>query len=228
MWVSDWGFASAPVFIVFILPLFIALLRANGHDWIQAWPDRPRIGPRQLRAPQAQRRTAVLLAFVPLVGLGYLLLVKVQPDKAVGISFCLLFGFLVWLVVRPGGSVDALDIMDSPRTVVRAELIAALLFGLPIGVLFGAMVRPVFGVLAGVAMGLLCGLGGTGTRYIALLVRTRRGRQALPWRLRRFLHWATEAGLLRVAGTAYQFRHRELQDWLAALPTTPDGNLAPA
>ncbi|MFK4071958.1 NACHT domain-containing protein [Streptomyces sp. NPDC029674] len=227
MWVSDWGFASAPVFIVLILPVFIALLRANGHDWIQAWPGRPQIGPRQLRAPQAQRRAAVLLATAPLVGLGYLLLVKVQP-AVMGVSFCLLFGLLLWLVVRPGGSVDALDIMDSPRTVVRAELIASLLFGLPIGVLYGAMVRPVFGVLAGVAMGLLCGLGGTGTRYIALLVCTRRGRQALPWRLRRFLHWATEAGLLRVAGTAYQFRHRELQDWLAALPPTPDGNLAPA
>ncbi|MGW6528501.1 NACHT domain-containing protein [Streptomyces venezuelae] len=228
MWVSDWGFASAPVFVVLILPVFIALLRGNGHHWIQAWPERPRIGPRQLRAPQAQRRTAVLLTFVPLVGLGYPLLVTVQPGMALGISFCLLFGFLVWLVARPGGSVDTLDIMDSPRTAVRAELIAALLFGLPVGVLYGAMVRPVFGLLAGAAIGLLCGLGGTGTRYIALLVCTRRGRHALPWRLRRFLHWATEAGLLRVAGTAYQFRHRELQDWLAAAPpTTPDDTPCP-
>ncbi|WP_241194103.1 NACHT domain-containing protein [Streptomyces sp. SID10115] len=228
MWVSDWGFASAPVFIALILPVFIALLRANGHHWIQAWPEPPLIGPRQLRAPRAQRTTAVLLAFVPLVGLGYLLLVQVRPDKALGISFCLLFGFLVWLVARPGGSVDALDIMDSPRTAVRAELIAALLFGLPVGILYGAMVRPVFGVLAGVAIGVLCGLGGTGTRYIALLACTRRGRHALPWRLRRFMHWATEAGLLRVAGTAYQFRHRELQDWLAATPpTTPDDTPRP-
>ncbi len=39
--------------------------------------------------------------------------------------------------------------------------------------------------------------------------------RALAWRLRRFLEWATDAGLLRRVGIAYQFRHLELQDWLA-------------
>ncbi len=43
-----------------------------------------------------------------------------------------------------------------------------------------------------------------------------RGR--LPFRLVVFLDWACEAGLLRYAGTAYRFRHRELQQWLAAHP----------
>jgi hypothetical protein len=28
-----------------------------------------------------------------------------------------------------------------------------------------------------------------------------------------FLDWAAGAGLLRVSGIAYQFRHRQLQDW---------------
>jgi hypothetical protein len=41
----------------------------------------------------------------------------------------------------------------------------------------------------------------------------------LPWRLGRFLHWCyTDAGLVRTAGIAYQFRHRELQDYLARHP----------
>jgi hypothetical protein len=37
----------------------------------------------------------------------------------------------------------------------------------------------------------------------------------LPWRLSRFLNWCCEAGLIRVVGVAYQFRHRELQDYLS-------------
>jgi hypothetical protein len=40
----------------------------------------------------------------------------------------------------------------------------------------------------------------------------RRGR--LPLRLARFLDWAHHAGLLRVAGNSYQFRHIEFQRWL--------------
>ncbi len=37
----------------------------------------------------------------------------------------------------------------------------------------------------------------------------------LPKRLTPFLDWAYAAGILRVSGTAIQFRHRELQDYLA-------------
>jgi hypothetical protein len=33
-----------------------------------------------------------------------------------------------------------------------------------------------------------------------------------------FLDWVLEAGLLRVSGVAYQFRHGQLQDWLTLHP----------
>ncbi|MFE6743057.1 NACHT domain-containing protein [Streptomyces tubercidicus] len=59
-------------------------------------------------------------------------------------------------------------------------------------------------------------LGAAGVRYLAFLLCTRRwwSRQPLPWRLGRFLDWCCDAGLTRTAGIAYQFRHRELQDFL--------------
>lgn len=44
----------------------------------------------------------------------------------------------------------------------------------------------------------------------------------LPVRLERFLEWAVSAGALRRAGSAYQFRHRELQEWPAARPVPPE------
>ncbi|MGY3677625.1 NACHT domain-containing protein [Streptomyces sp. TE33382] len=67
------------------------------------------------------------------------------------------------------------------------------------------------------------GLGAAGVRYMAFLLCTRRwwSDQPLPWRLGRFLDWCCDAGLIRTAGIAYQFRHRELQDFLIrGLPST--------
>ncbi|MFC0842616.1 NACHT domain-containing protein [Streptomyces noboritoensis] len=71
---------------------------------------------------------------------------------------------------------------------------------------------------AGFATGLVAGLyliAGAGRRYLVFLLCSRR---RLPLRLGAFLHWSYEGGLLRVSGAAYQFRHRELQDWLADHP----------
>ncbi|ONI67547.1 hypothetical protein BWI15_31015 [Kribbella sp. ALI-6-A] len=52
-------------------------------------------------------------------------------------------------------------------------------------------------------------------RYFSLLLCTRVGRNRLSWSLAHFLDACYRAGLVRVAGTGYQFRHRELQDYLA-------------
>lgn len=63
-------------------------------------------------------------------------------------------------------------------------------------------------------------------RYLAMLVV---GVGRLPLGLTAFLTWCHSAGLLRTAGTAFQFRHRELQEWLAQqaprpAPSPPDGS----
>ena len=93
-----------------------------------------------------------------------------------------------------------------------------LTFGLMYGLEAGLTTGPIDAAL-GLALGLTTGFtgGSADMRYAALLLCTRRwGRHRLPWRLGRFIHWCYGAGLLRIAGTAYQFRHRELQDHLAS------------
>ncbi|MBW8795946.1 MAG: hypothetical protein JF597_20830 [Streptomyces sp.] len=50
-------------------------------------------------------------------------------------------------------------------------------------------------------------------RYL-LVLGVCAARKRLPFRLARFLDWAHHAGLLRVAGRSYQFRHIEFQRWL--------------
>lgn len=69
------------------------------------------------------------------------------------------------------------------------------------------------------ALGAGCGITvwsrARGRYVLAVGILAARGRT--PLRLAAFLGWAHHAGLLRTSGTAYQYRHRQLQDWL-----TPD------
>jgi len=72
------------------------------------------------------------------------------------------------------------------------------------------------GVFIGCSFGLTVALalgGGAWVRYhIAAAVNAARRQE--PLRFGAFLDWARKAQILRASGVAYQFRHRELQDWL--------------
>ncbi|WP_211831765.1 MULTISPECIES: NACHT domain-containing protein [Streptomyces violaceusniger group] len=84
---------------------------------------------------------------------------------------------------------------------------------------FEALYMAQVGLLIGAFIFCLPVAGGSAAlRYFTLLLHTRR---KLPWRLGRFLDTCYELGILRVSGTAWQFRHRELQDHLAARPAPP-------
>ena len=68
-----------------------------------------------------------------------------------------------------------------------------------------ALLAITISLLAGVALGSRAWL-----RYtIALVFAAHEGK--LPWRSLKFLDWAATAGLLRVSGIAYQFRHDDLR-----------------
>ncbi len=54
--------------------------------------------------------------------------------------------------------------------------------------------------------------------HIAVVIAAARRQGSL--RFGRVLDWAQRAGLLRVSGVSYQFRHRELQDRLMGLQMT--------
>ncbi|MEU4689468.1 NACHT domain-containing protein [Actinoplanes sp. NPDC023714] len=166
-----------------------------------------------------------------------------MPPGFEGWSLIVLFGLaglaagalvasLVFGVVVP---VDAEE--SEPRAVPRDDLITAGVVMVGFGVLaagfIGGLValfpgpnanppsETVFSFLVGLFVGNVfaltahSGAGLSGLRYLALLLCTRRGPHRLPWRLAHFLDTCYRAGILRIAGNAYQFRHRELQDHLA-------------
>ncbi|WP_186404468.1 NACHT domain-containing protein [[Actinomadura] parvosata] len=95
--------------------------------------------------------------------------------------------------------------------------------GLASGLTIGVATGLVFGVSAGLVFGLLMGrhhawlVGVIASCYLAL-------RGELPWRIMSFLDDAHRLGLLRAVGPIYQFRHADLHDHLAAVPS---GGLLP-
>ncbi|GAB7109696.1 hypothetical protein JCM4814A_80110 [Streptomyces phaeofaciens JCM 4814] len=94
--------------------------------------------------------------------------------------------------------------------------VAGLTVGLPAGLAAGLLA----GLVARLGSGLAAVVASPNPssaawRYMVFLLCAR-GR--VPFRLARFLDWSCDAGLMRYSGPAYQFRHRELQLWLAAHP----------
>jgi hypothetical protein len=168
--------------------------------WVTIWPEPNRMGLRRIRNPADRRRAATQLAGWLVAGLVTGLVAELTGGLTAGLTGGLVAG-LAGGFIGPGtlGNV-------TPRDVVRNDLAFGFGFGLTIGLTIG--------LAFGLAVALIGGLAGM--RYVALLVCTRRWGRRLPWRLGRFLQWCYGAGLLRIAGTAYQFRHRELQDHLAS------------
>ncbi|WP_171074228.1 NACHT domain-containing protein [Nonomuraea basaltis] len=138
-------------------------------------------------------------------------------------AFLLAFALGVAFTIATGGwSKDAE--LAHPREALHRNATIGLAFGLTGGVaafLVFVMNQDVVeslvcALIGGVTFGLAFGAIAWTRTMIGLVVAAKRG--LLPLRLWTFLDWACEARLLRVSGATYQFRHRELQDFL-----TPSG-----
>ncbi|MFD5065131.1 hypothetical protein [Streptomyces sp. NPDC058394] len=135
-----------------------------------------------------------------------------------GLSIGLTAGLTLGLMARLGGQPTE---EATPRLTMREDAVYTLLCGLAAGLTLGLPIGLLLGLAAGLtfalATGLMFELGpNAARRYLVFLLCSRK---RLPFRLARFLDWACTAGLMRYSGPAYQFRHRELQQWLTTHPT---------
>ncbi|CAM5273209.1 hypothetical protein SPURM210S_06157 [Streptomyces purpurascens] len=114
----------------------------------------------------------------------------------------------------------------SPPVALRDDTVYGLVYavstglfgGLAVGGTVALLLEPSTGLVVGAATAIASGQASglsAARRYLVFLLCARR---RLPFRLGRFLDWACAAGLMRYSGPAYQFRHAELQHWLAAHP----------
>ncbi|MFJ5643465.1 NACHT domain-containing protein [Streptomyces sp. NPDC093223] len=151
-----------------------------------------------------------------------------------GIGAGAVTGFAVGLVGASGLNRYPTSVA-SPRTVIRDDMLYGLVTGLATALATGLLTTlgvwhwlgfglasaltlgAPLGLSAGIAAGLL---SGAAARRYGVFVLCSRGR--LPLRLARFLDWAAgTGGLLRYSGPAYQFRHRELEQWLSRHARSP-------
>ena len=143
----------------------------------------------------------------------------------------LVWGSMTGLVIGLG---VALVTTDKPalseRRIIRDDALAALTVGLTFaltialtaGLTVGLPELPV-GLVAGFILGLPFGLG-VGIVLAAATVRYTCAtvlfacKRTFPARPAAFLDWAQDAGLLRVTGAAYQYRHETFRRWLIEHP----------
>ncbi|GAA3161667.1 hypothetical protein GCM10020001_102530 [Nonomuraea salmonea] len=157
-----------------------------------------------------------------LTGLAPLRLARAGPVELVaglGGAFVLAFALGVVFKITTGGwSMDAE--LAHPREALHRNPTIGLAFGLTGGIAAflvfvmsqDLVVSLLCAVVGGASFGLSFGAVAWTRTMIGLIVAATRG--LLPLRLWSFLDWACEARLLRVSGATYQFRHRELQDFL--------------
>jgi hypothetical protein len=139
------------------------------------------------------------------VGLADGLVFGLAFGPALGVALGLAFG----LAARP-------DAIDVPRQLVSggiAHTTARLAVGLAVGLAWGFAAGPAKGLVFGLLFGVASASTSPWLRYLVACLLLARRRE-LPRRPALFLDWAYDAGLMRLAGIAVQFRHRDFQDWL--------------
>lgn len=156
----------------------------------------------------------------------------------VGLAGGLAFG-PVFGLVNFAASPSIAQRANSPVRSQRDDRQLTVLVTSTVGLLVGLMLGVAFGLPAGLANGLIIGevsgvasglVGGLANRaWPAFLVASGwlAVRHRFPLRLMVFLDDAYRLGLLRVVGSAYQFRHAELQDDLAPKVITEPAQATP-
>ena len=147
-----------------------------------------------------------------------------------GLAFGLLVGLLLGLRQPPTEATNPLD----PQSLWRQErrfglgfgLMAGLVYGLVTGLVFGLEEGILYGLTAGLMIGVGSGLVSSVTWAVVLTSAQLRRRDETPARLLEFLDDARKRQILRMVGSAYQFRHARLQSRLAGTYGTTVGEIA--
>jgi len=204
---------------------------------------RPAPQPSRVSLPRnSDARGQAVIALAVLTGiLGGIGGQLIGGSAAIGVSEGVSAAFAVLVLAGLGDrQVRALQPRDALRTDLTFGLALGVVYvavgGLPGGLTGGVLSRLrldhyltvpgsialalIVGMAAGIALGSRCWL-----RY-AISMAIEAAHHRVPLRLERFLDWAYGAGLLRITGVSYQFRHDKLQSSLK--PRIPSPRTTPA
>ncbi|WP_168222547.1 NACHT domain-containing protein [Micromonospora sp. HM134] len=181
-----------------------------------------RVGPSRARRPSRLRlerlRNPRALVIV-VVGILFAILGGVAGSFKpwYGLSIGVLI-FLGSLLIALGDSSDRAS--DSgPRAPLRYDIVYGLMGAVLAGLFYGIYIGEMIGFTGGLLLGLLAFSGwlysSSAVHYLIAAYVTW-AKFGLPFFVGRFLDWAQSAGLMRISGLSYEFRHGELQEFLAA------------
>lgn len=213
--------------LVGALVLTSLLLLAGGYFALRFWPWMPpthwpmlafaqrrtqglrtRHGPRRLLSG-LEIGCAIGLG----VGMGCTLAFGWVPGLVTGAVFAVLFG---WVMEGKVGLDRTLSGNFNPEFFWALDTLSAAVFA---GI--GAAVFPLLdyswtsGLAFGGCFGFVLGFGFGLVPWLRYTTAMTLARKELPWRLAAFLDWARQSGLMTISGVGFQFRHQELQEWIA-------------
>jgi hypothetical protein len=208
------------IFVLMFLPWWAVRLALVTHEQPVL------VNIQQLRTRQGRKRFVGGLASGLVGGLVVGLVLGLVAGLAYGRAGGLVFGLVVGLVAGlvyglVGGLAPSKNAaVSDPRDGLRSDLVVGLASGLAFGLVIGLAGGLASGLVGGLASALVGGVMGglvvfsaTSCRYL-VAVSFAASDRLLPLRFARFLDWAYRAGILRISGNAYQFRHSELRDRL--------------
>ena len=209
---SGWPLRQTTFFAFLVIVAAITMTSA-----FDAWPKPILIDPQLIITKSGMRKLPLSVVVMLVAGLAVGLVLGLVAGLAVGLVLGLVAGLMV------AGQIDTDKYsVAKPGEIIRVNLVVGLVAGLAvalvIGLADGLAGRLASGLVGGLVGGLVTGFAAelAGMRYIALLLCVRRWtKHWLPWRLGKFMHWCYQAGIFRIAGIGYQFRHKELLDYLA-------------
>ena len=169
----------------------------------------------RLRTPVRAMMFAVSLIVCVLFGW----LMAYATELPQGIAFGVAAAALLTIACTMSSEVEPYDETHPLRPLLNDRLYSTLV-GVGLAAYTGIYYLPIYGVTIAVVFGSMSMLGGmlasAYARYIVAVVYAW-SKFGLPLRFARFLEWGREAGLLRMSGVGYQFRHQELHEFLYML-----------
>ncbi|WP_344870841.1 NACHT domain-containing protein [Allokutzneria multivorans] len=170
-----------------------------------------RLSLENLRHPLAVVVSVLLIMLLS----GFAVLMAYVYDSVHGALFGVIA--ILMLILATGTSTSYADDVLSPLQVIRNDRNVAALSGILFGAYGVLYYFPIYGISVAIWFGGMCAIGRfCCSAYMRYVSAATYGyfKYRLPWGFARFLSRGRSAGILRVSGAGYQFRHREIWEYL--------------
>ncbi|GAB3708473.1 hypothetical protein GCM10027598_12900 [Amycolatopsis oliviviridis] len=146
--------------------------------------------------------------------------IALLSDSLMAVLYGLIAILMIALNAGSSLSPPGVDEVLSPIRVIKNDLNVAVLGSLLLGAYGILYYLPLYGVSVAIWFGGMCALGRfCCSAFVRYFCAATYGslRFGLPWAFAKFMDWGRAAGLLRISGAGYQFRHREIKEYLDAV-----------